>query len=244
MTDQTHTAQRWLREFWKRRFDVDKYRQRLPMGKLQLHLLHLLLVLALSLGSIATVQAGDDPPRAHPALLQLAKERPNEKIRVIVQRKAWEQLPDQALQRAGGKVTRDLPIINGFAMELPARAVEALAKSKGVRWISIDAPMFSTQLGNETVRDEFTTISFDNNDGTTIWQSSWVENDPDLWWHWPNGRAGTDLWQRNCGWMIIHIQEATPVRLVPSTFPAASLQPHLASISTPVRVWTPAMKWW
>ena len=28
-------------------------------------------------------------------------------------------------------------------MELPARAVEALAKSKGVRWISVDAPVQS-----------------------------------------------------------------------------------------------------
>ena len=134
-----------------------------------------LLIASLMISSIGTAQAQADPPRAHPALLQLAKERPNEKVRVIVQRKAWEKLPEQALQRAGGRVTRDLPIINGFVMELPARAVEALAKSKGVRWISIDAPMFSSQLNAETVRDEFTDISYGGNSGVQSWNGDWQE---------------------------------------------------------------------
>lgn len=134
-----------------------------------------LLVLALTINVVGVAHAQPESPRAHPALLQLAQERPNEKIRVIVQRKAWEQLPEQALQRAGGKVMRELPIINGFAMELPARAVAALAKSKGVRWISLDAPMFSTQLSNETVRDEFASISYGGNNGTQSWSGDWQE---------------------------------------------------------------------
>lgn len=101
----------------------------------------LLLLLALSIGQAPALSAQSDPLPVHPWLIQLAKERPNEKVQVIVQRKASEQIPPQALERAGGQITKDLPIINGFAMELSARAVEALARSKGVRWISIDAPM-------------------------------------------------------------------------------------------------------
>ena len=108
-----------------------------------------IIVLCLMVSNMAGVaQAQPAPPRIHPALLQLADSQPNDMINVIVQRKAQEQIPAQALARAGGKVTKELPIINGFAMEIPARAVEALAKTPGVRWISLDAPVRSTQCRN------------------------------------------------------------------------------------------------
>jgi serine protease AprX len=106
----------------------------------------LLLLITFVFAPTTPLQAQAAPPNAHPWLLQLAKERPNEKVQVIVQRKAAERIPPQALERAGGKVTKELPIINGFVMELPARAVEALARSKGVRWISLDAPMRAANI--------------------------------------------------------------------------------------------------
>ena len=120
-------------------------------------------------------KGSDEAPRAHPAVLQMAQEHPNEKLKVIVQRKALENLPDQALERMGGKKTKDLPLINGFALELPGKAVEALAKSSGVRWVSLDAPLISTGNLNSNVRDEFTTVSYNGNNGTVNWSNDWQE---------------------------------------------------------------------
>lgn len=144
-------------------------------------LLHLLAILALSIGFLtpaslpALAKQDDGELRAHPAVLQMAEEFPNEKIKVIVQRKALEDLPTQALEHMGGKKNRDLPLINGFAMELPGKAVEALARSPGVRWISLDAPLISTAFLSSKVRDEFGSVSFRGNSGTETWGQDWQE---------------------------------------------------------------------
>ena len=60
-------------------------------------------------------------------------------IRVIVQKTvALDRAPEQAVTRLGGHVTRDLSIINGFAATIPASAVRDLARTSGVRVISLD----------------------------------------------------------------------------------------------------------
>jgi serine protease AprX len=46
--------------------------------------------------------------------------------------------------RVGGTVLQDLSLINAFAAEMPAAAVAELAQMPGVRWISLDAPMFGS----------------------------------------------------------------------------------------------------
>jgi serine protease AprX len=46
--------------------------------------------------------------------------------------------PSRALRRLGGRVTRPLPIVDGFAAVLPAAAVERLAAVTGVRALSLD----------------------------------------------------------------------------------------------------------
>jgi len=129
-----------------------------------------------------------DPPRAYPALLQLAKERPDEKLYVIIQKGKGKDLPEQAVAHAGGKITKNLGMINAFAAELPARAVEALSHNPNVRWISIDAPMTSSTVTSSTVRDEFNSASFGNNNGTKNWTGSWWENDPE--WYGAGPYAG------------------------------------------------------
>jgi serine protease AprX len=45
---------------------------------------------------------------------------------------------EAATARLGGRVTRDLPIVSGFAAKLPARAVDRLAHITGVRAITLD----------------------------------------------------------------------------------------------------------
>ena len=45
----------------------------------------------------------------------------------------------RAVQAAGGRVTRDLPIVNGFAAELPAAAASRVRTAAGVRAVTPDA---------------------------------------------------------------------------------------------------------
>jgi serine protease AprX len=59
--------------------------------------------------------------------------------RLIVQKwSAADPRPEQAVRRLGGRVTRALPIVAGFAATLPAASVAALARQPGVRALSPD----------------------------------------------------------------------------------------------------------
>ena len=84
--------------------------------------------------------------RAPPALLELAATRPDEVVSVIVQKAITDSNLEEWVARLGGTVTRDLPIINAFAAELPAQVVLKLAKAEGVRWVSLDAPVTCANL--------------------------------------------------------------------------------------------------
>jgi serine protease AprX len=136
----------------------------------------LLFCLAFALvASLATASAAQ-PPRAHPALLKFAKQRPNDKIRVIVQQFSKEKLSEQEQGAHGLKVGKQLGIINGFAAEMPLNKVEALAKHNKVRWISIDAPVRSSgTVGYYTYRDEFSSLAYNGSNGTQNWKDGWTE---------------------------------------------------------------------
>jgi len=63
-------------------------------------------------------------------------------VRVIVQaHEGAGVLTEREVARAGGTVTRDLPVINGMAVTLPAAAVAKLSAASGVRAISLDRPV-------------------------------------------------------------------------------------------------------
>jgi len=80
-------------------------------------------------------------PRAHPLLLRMAAERPEEMVGVIVQEPRGDGAAEALVARLGGRVTKDLRFIRAFAAELPAGAVPKLARAEGVRWVSPDAPV-------------------------------------------------------------------------------------------------------
>jgi serine protease AprX len=77
-------------------------------------------------------------------LLQLAAQQPEATLGVIVQKLSGDSRVESLVDQLGGRVTADLRIINGFAAELPAKAVVALAQAEGVRWVSYDAPVERT----------------------------------------------------------------------------------------------------
>jgi serine protease AprX len=74
-------------------------------------------------------------------LQQLASESPNQMVRVIIQKADASGEAESLVEKFGGLILKDLPIINAFAAELLAREVLNLSKSASVQWVSLDAPM-------------------------------------------------------------------------------------------------------
>jgi serine protease AprX len=73
-------------------------------------------------------------------LLPTVAEARAQRVEAIVQMLPGESVSagKSAARAQGGKVTGDLPIINGFAAELPADAVEALGDADGVKAVTVD----------------------------------------------------------------------------------------------------------
>jgi serine protease AprX len=121
------------------------------------------------------------PVRIQPQLAELAASTPQQMLRVIVQKTDASPRAESLVHRCGGQVLVDLPIINAFAAELPARAVPKLASSQSVHFVSLDAPVVSTakKIPKETftLLDRFDSQAYDNNDGSASWTSDWMEYD-------------------------------------------------------------------
>ncbi len=86
--------------------------------------------------------AGPDVPghKVHPALLNLAKERPEEEVQVIVQLRRGSRMSDQELP-AGARRQRDISFIDAQILTLPAQAALRIAQLSQVRYVSHNAAM-------------------------------------------------------------------------------------------------------
>jgi serine protease AprX len=100
------------------------------------------LVLALILGATGLVSvhptvSAPSPVRAvvDPALMTL---RTGDAAIIVQKITATDRAPEAAVARLGGHITRDLPIVDGFAATLPVAALPALASTAGVRVLSLD----------------------------------------------------------------------------------------------------------
>jgi hypothetical protein len=78
------------------------------------------------------------PSNIHPAVAQRVKQNPAEMIRLIVQVHPGSPGPFEAVAGLGGRVKASWPFIHGFAVELPASRVAALAAVPGVRAVLPD----------------------------------------------------------------------------------------------------------
>jgi serine protease AprX len=107
--------------------------------------LNLLLVVALMLPLMAVTPAHAPSvgraQRVQPILLQMAAEQPEARVSVIVQKTVKDTSVENLVTGLGGQVTKDLSIIHAFAAEVPGKAVPELAWARGVRWVSLDAPV-------------------------------------------------------------------------------------------------------
>jgi serine protease AprX len=106
----------------------------------------LLLVLALLLSLVMPLVRSlpQQAARVQPLLLEMAAQQPNQLVSVIVQKTAKDDRVEKAASALGGKVTWDLHIINAVALEMETQAAVQLGSVDGVRWVSLDAPMIST----------------------------------------------------------------------------------------------------
>jgi serine protease AprX len=95
----------------------------------------------------ATTPAGAAAARAGAAVDDVLRAVHAGVVRIIVQK---DETPgavkagtaaERAVAAMGGRITRDLPIVNGFAATVPARGIDTLATTPGVRAISLDRRM-------------------------------------------------------------------------------------------------------
>ena len=103
----------------------------------------LLAVLAASFGLLPAVTApAAARPQAPGAVVDDALRTAEGTVGVVVVRRPGTGgAAERALRRLGGTVTRDLPLVRGFAARLSARDVAALAASGGVASVSLDRRM-------------------------------------------------------------------------------------------------------
>ena len=76
-----------------------------------------------------------------PELHQWAAANPTATASVIVQMRTPAPALAGYISQLGGKITKELAIINALVAELPAQKVAALAAAPGVRWVSLNAPV-------------------------------------------------------------------------------------------------------
>ena len=68
-------------------------------------------------------------------------------VSVIIQKASADAAVEAAVLRVGGTITRPLPIVNGFAAAVPARALATVAALPGVRVISLDRRVLVAEGG-------------------------------------------------------------------------------------------------
>ncbi|MCJ7722884.1 MAG: S8 family serine peptidase, partial [Anaerolineales bacterium] len=102
------------------------------------------LVLLPGLFGLATPPVNASLAKVQPILAELAVNNPDQRVAVIVQKYSPDIQVESQVERLGGKVTKDLHIINGFAAEMSAGAALELAQDPQVRWISLDGVVEST----------------------------------------------------------------------------------------------------
>ena len=132
-----------------------------------------LLILILTLSPTATDTRALD--NIQPALLAMVDAQPDTTVRVIVYKASTDSALEQLVTELEGTIVRDLQLLNALSVELPAKAIPALARSADVAQINLDGAMVSTSVLTKTVRDEFSDRVYSNNDGTTNWSSNWIE---------------------------------------------------------------------
>src|SRR5215212_5860131 len=83
-------------------------------------------------------------PRVGASLLHAAQRTPERRVEVIVQLRGSRSPVARAIERAGGRVTRRLPLIRAVVATLPALEAAELGRRDDVRAVSLNAGVASS----------------------------------------------------------------------------------------------------
>ena len=144
---------------------------------LQLIFVFVLLISLLSPAPIAAMPANTmtTASKIQDYLLALAATSPDEMVAVIVQKEGESTAAEELVAANGGRVTKTLSLINAFVAQLPARTVTALAASPAVNWVSLDAPVTTTNNTGLTIADDFVDMAYNGSTGGYAWAGEWQE---------------------------------------------------------------------
>ncbi|MBI5031466.1 MAG: S8 family peptidase [Chloroflexi bacterium] len=84
------------------------------------------------------------PTNVQPILAQMAADQPDSTVSVIVQKRVQDNSIEEMVAHLGGTVTKDLSLVKGFSAQLKAKDVLELAKADRIKWVALDAPMYSS----------------------------------------------------------------------------------------------------
>ena len=122
------------------------FRRRVPLTTF--FVVALALALTSVLGSFHPATTGTSAAPAHavvdPALTGL---RSGEAAVIIQKVSAADHAPEAAVVRLGGRITRELSIVDGFAATVPVAALDSLAAERGIRVISLDRKVMVAEAG-------------------------------------------------------------------------------------------------
>ncbi len=93
---------------------------------------------------VVTGAAVTRPTNVHSAVYAWAQAHPGDPVPVIVQTQGAAAPVTAAIGEAGGAVQRQFQIVSSLQAQVPAGAVETLARHPGVARISLDAPVVAT----------------------------------------------------------------------------------------------------
>jgi serine protease AprX len=83
--------------------------------------------------------------KVHPLLNKIAAENPDQLVSVFVHKADFSGRAESLLAEYGGDLTKDLQIINAFVAVIPAQSALNMAGDPSIHWISLNAPVESTQ---------------------------------------------------------------------------------------------------
>ena len=139
------------------------------------NIIYILIITALIFSVTGLTSTNSEFARVQSEVLDIASDAPDQSVRVIIQKTKSATEVEALINKLGGECLKDLPFINAVVAEIAAQNAIQLSKSPAVRWVSLDAPMVRSSSESYTIRDEFNSKSYDNNDGTATWRSDWVE---------------------------------------------------------------------
>src|SRR3954454_77184 len=94
-------------------------------------------IFAAALSWAVTAPAASPPPRSPAAVVDPALRTLHGTVGVIV---SGARSTERAVANAGGTITRELPIVGGYAAKVPANDISTIARVPGVKAITWDRP--------------------------------------------------------------------------------------------------------